>query len=122
MECFEVFGRGYWYGTLKEAVTPGLKAGKWVLLEIDVDGAVEVLAKFPAAITIFIRPSSLDELERRLRLRGTEAEDAIKRRLSVARRELQSAGRYTYQVVNDTVAEAVEEICGILHDRGLSYD
>lgn len=122
LECVEVFARGHWYGTLWSEVRPFLAAGKWVLLEIDVEGADDVLAKFDEAITIFIRPASLEELERRLRSRATEPEDAIKRRLSVAQRELDVAGRYQYQVVNDTVAQAVEEICQILQDRGLFYD
>ena len=81
-----------------------LAQGKWVILEIDVDGAGEVLRQFPEAVTIFIRPDSVEELERRLRARGTESEDAIQRRLAVARRELQLADQYEYQVVNDTVA------------------
>ena len=72
LECCEVFGRGYWYGTLKSEVTPRLAAGKWVVLEIDVQGTLAVLSQFPDAETIFIRPESLAELERRLRGRGTE--------------------------------------------------
>ena len=62
------------------------------------------------------------ELERRLRTRGTESEEDITRRLEVARRELDLADRYQYQVVNDTVDEAVEEICKLLQDRGLKND
>ena len=122
LECMEVFGRGHWYGTLWSEVRPSLTAGKWVILEIDVDGALEVFEKFEKPISIFIRPESLEELERRLRSRGTESEEAIQRRLSVAKRELQMAGRYEYQVVNDTVVQAVEDICTILQDRGLSDD
>ena len=122
LECMEVFGRGHWYGTLWSEVSPSLEVGKWVILEIDVDGALEVFKKFKNPISIFIRPESLEELERRLRSRGTETEEAIQRRLSVAHHELQQAGRYEYQVVNDTVEQAVTEICKILQDRGLSYD
>lgn len=122
LECIEVFGRGHWYGTLLSEVRPFLAEGKWVLLEIDVDGAEKVLAEFPEAVTIFIRPKSLVELARRLRSRGTESEEAIQRRLATATRELQVADRYRYQVVNETVAEAVQEICQILYDRGLPHD
>lgn len=122
LETVEVFGRGHWYGTLWEAVRPRLAAGKWVLLEIDVTGADEVLRKFADAITIFIRPSSLDELERRLRSRGTETEEAIRRRLEVARREIAQADRYTYQVINNTVPQAVDDIIQILKDQGILND
>jgi len=119
LECMEVFGRGHWYGTLWSEVRPSLEGGKWVILEIDVDGAQDVLDKFEDPITVFICPGSLAELEQRLRSRGTENEEAITRRLSVAREELQLADRYEYQVVNDTVPRAVDEICTILQNRGL---
>jgi guanylate kinase len=122
LECVEVFGRGHWYGTLWSEVSSSLDRGQWVLLEIDVDGAARVVEQFADAITLFLRPDSLEELERRLRLRGTESEEAVQRRLSVARRELQLADRYSHQVINVTVDEAVEQICQILRDQGLKYD
>lgn len=122
LECIEVFGQGYWYGTLWSEVRPFLAEGKWVLLEIDVDGAQDILGKFSEAVTLFIRPATLEELERRLRSRGTESEEAIQRRLAVAQRELELADRYQYQVVNDTVDEAVDELCRLLQDRGLRND
>ena len=122
LECVEVFGRGHWYGTLWDEVRSSLAAGKWVILEIDVDGAADVLQQFSGAVTIFIRPESLAELERRLRSRRTESEEAVQRRLAVARHELQLAERYEYQVENVTVPEAVQSICDILRNRGLSDD
>jgi guanylate kinase len=70
-------------------------------------------------LTIFLRPSSIEELERRLRARGTESEDAIARRLEVARRELARAGNYSFQVVNDVVDRAVDEISQILTRQGI---
>jgi guanylate kinase len=114
LESCEVFGRGHWYGTLRSEVEPRLAAGKWVVLEIDVHGAEQVLARVPGAISIFVRPQSLEELERRLRGRGTESEEAIARRLEVARRELSFAERYQHQVVNDQLDRAAEEICELL--------
>ncbi len=114
VECFQVFGRDYWYGTLASQVTPSLEAGKWVLLEIDVQGAREAVKAYPDALTIFLRPSSLEELERRLRGRGTEQEEAIQRRLEQARTELAQASWYRYQVINDKVDQAVQAICEIL--------
>jgi guanylate kinase len=114
LESFEVFGKGHWYGTLKSEVSTGLTAGKWVVLEIDVQGAQAVMREFPDAVTIFLRPSSRDELERRLRGRGTETEEAIRQRLARADRELAAAGCYRYQVINDQLDHAVRDICGIL--------
>lgn len=115
LECFEVFGRGYWYGTLRSEVTPRLAAGEWVLLEIDVEGALTVLESYPEAVTIFVAPETIEELERRLRGRGTESPAAIERRLEVARRELTFADRYRYRVTNDTVEDAIEQIVTILN-------
>lgn len=114
IECFEVFGRGHWYGTLRDEVTTGLQAGNWVVLEIDVQGALSVMQRHSDAVSIFVRPGSIEELERRLRGRDTETEEAIRRRLAQARHELALADRYRYQVVNDDLDRAVQEICNIL--------
>ncbi|HEY5315894.1 MAG TPA: guanylate kinase [Pirellulales bacterium] len=114
LECCEVFGRGDWYGTLRSEVTPSLAAGKWVVLEIDVQGATAILELYPDAVTIFVLPESYAELERRLRGRGTESDAALARRLEVARRELVSASRYRYRVVNDDLDRATREMCDIL--------
>ncbi len=120
LECKEVFGRGDWYGTLRSEVTTGHAEGKWVLLEIDVQGALSVLEQVPDAITIFLHPGSLAELERRLRTRGTESPESLARRLEVARGELEFVHRYQFEVINDTVERAVEEICQILSRCGES--
>ncbi len=125
VECIEVFGRGHWYGTLWSEVRPILAAGKWVLLEIDVDGAENIfkqfgLNQFDAPVSIFLQPNTFEELEHRLRSRATENEEAIQRRLSVARHELELADRYEHQVVNDTVQRAVQEISQLLQSRGLT--
>ena len=118
LECFEVFGRGYWYGTLHSEVSPGLEAGKWVVLEIDVQGAMAVMEQFPEAISIFVRPGSLKQLEERLRGRGTETEEATRRRLEEARSELALADRYHYQIINDDLDRAVRELCTTLTRDG----
>jgi guanylate kinase len=119
LECCEVFGRGHWYGTLESEVRPSPDDPRWVILDIDVDGAEKVRARFPNVPGIFLRPSSDAELERRLRARGTESEEAIQRRLDVARRELARAHQYQFQVVNDTVDRAVDEISQILVRSGI---
>jgi guanylate kinase len=117
LEACEVFP-GVWYGTLRSEVAPSLEAGKWVVLEIDVQGAEEVLKHYPDAVTIFVRPRSMEELERRLRGRKTESDSAVKGRLETARRELEKANNYQYQVINDTdrVDAAVEAIRKILNE------
>jgi guanylate kinase len=114
IECFEVFGQSYWYGTLWSEVTSGLNAGKWVVLEIDVQGARAVVERYSDALTIFLCPSSREELERRLRDRGTETEGAILQRLAQADYELLQARRYQYKVINDNKDQAVQDICRIL--------
>jgi len=118
LECKEVYGRGYWYGTLRIPVTTGLEAGKWVILEIDVEGALDVLQEIPSAITIFIHPGSLAELERRLRSRATESEDSIEQRLAEAGREMEQAATYQHRVINDNLDRAVQELCDILAQQG----
>jgi guanylate kinase len=115
LEYAEVFGGGGdWYGTLKDEVAPRLAAGKWVVLEIDLQGTQSVLRLYPDAVTIFVRPETLEELERRLRSRGTESESSIQRRLNAARQEFAGAGLYQYQVTNQNVDRAVDEILNIL--------
>lgn len=114
LECVEVFGRGHWYGTLKETVTTSLNDGKWIILEVDVEGAEKVLKHYPDAITIFIHPGSLEELERRLRGRKTETEDALQRRLEVAKRELDASETYRHKVINESVEQTANDICQLL--------
>ncbi len=118
LECCRVYGRQHWYGTLVEEVAPRLAAGMWVVLEIDVEGTLSILEKYPEAITIFVEPSHPDQLLERLRGRGTESPEAMARRLEVARRELLEAHRYRHRVVNENVDEALERVQGILAGEG----
>ena len=117
LECFEVFGQGYWYGTLWSEVRAGVAAGKWVVLNIDVHGAAAVMEQFENAITVFVCPSSMGELRRRLELRGTDAPGEIERRLQRAQYELSRAHQYRYRVVNDDLDRAVNEICTIFTEE-----
>ncbi|MFK8112725.1 MAG: guanylate kinase [Rubripirellula sp.] len=118
LECKEVFGQGHWYGTLRSQVANGLNQGHWVILEIDVQGALEVLEleEF-SPITVFIHPGGMDELEGRLRSRQTETEEAIGARLKTAASEMLFSHRYEYEVINGSVDIAVAEICQILNDQ-----
>ena len=97
---------------------PRLQGGDWVVLEIDVEGTRAVLDHYPDAITIFVRPGDLEQLGERLRVRGTESEAQIERRLEVARREMESIGIYRHVVVNNDIDTAVSELCRILNEYG----
>lgn len=79
---------------------------------------MSVLEHFPDAITIFLRPGSLDELRKRLESRGTETEEQVSRRLEVARRELSLEHNYRHLVINDEIDQAADEICEILAAAG----
>ena len=120
LECFEVFGRGHWYGTPLSEVTPSREDSRWVILDIDVDGAAKVRNLCPDVLSIFVHPGSEQELERRLRARGTESEEGIQRRLEVARREIDRAPEYRYTVINDSLDAAVERISEILEHEGIA--
>ena len=118
LECKEVFGRGHWYGTLRSEVAAGLAAGQWIILEIDVQGAMDVMEHEDLEpISLFIHPGGMDELERRLRQRGTENEAAIQRRLETAADEMRFLHRYQYEIINGSVDVAVAQVCQILRDH-----
>jgi guanylate kinase len=114
LEWQEVFDCGDYYGTLRRTVTAGVNAGKWVVLEIDVEGAMTVIESHQDAITIFLHPGSMAELERRLRERDTDSDDSIARRMEVARHEMTFKERYKFDVQNNTVDQAVADVCSIL--------
>ena len=118
IECKEVFGLGCWYATLRDQVATGLQAGKWVILEIDVQGALAIIdEKEFEPITLFIHPGGMEQLAERLRARGTEPEQAICARLETASSEMLYMHRYQYEVINGSVDAAVAEICQILNDQ-----
>jgi len=112
LEWADVFGN--LYGTLRSEVEPYRQWGMVVLLEIDVKGWEQVKRRCPDALAIFLRTSSLAEYEARLRERGTESEAAIQKRLEGARVELARAPEYDYQVVNDDLESAVEQVRSIV--------
>ncbi len=118
LEAMEVFGQGYWYGTLTEPVQKSLAAGKWVILEIDVAGALEVFKKFPDVISVFVHPGSMEELENRLRGRKTETDENIRQRLAVAQSEMEMASSYQHTVINSEVDAAANQICQLLTTNG----
>lgn len=113
LECMEVFGRD-WYGTPAKRVDQALQEGKWLILEIDVQGALRVMEKRPDTLSFFVHPGTREELERRLRSRGTDDEAAIRRRLEVADEELTALSYYNHEIINRQVEQAVEEMCQLL--------
>jgi guanylate kinase len=117
LEYAEVHKSGYWYGTLRSELDRIRDAGAWALLEVDVQGALSVMERFPESLTIFLETPSVDVYEQRLRARGTETEAVIQRRLQSARAELELSIRYRHRVVNDDLDRAVREICEILAAR-----
>ncbi len=103
-----------YYGTPKAHVMDLLDEGKHVILEIDIQGAMQVKDAFSDGVFIYIVPPSLSVLSNRLNGRGTDAQDVINKRLSLASSELALAHRYDYIVVNDILDEAVEKVASIL--------
>ena len=105
---------GNYYGTPHNYVLQQVQDGKVVVLEIDVVGGLQVKAKYPDAVLVFLAPPSLKELERRLVSRGTEDAQTIARRLSIAEGEMERAQGYDYFVINDMVENAVANINAIV--------
>lgn len=112
LEYADVFG-GY-YGTPKDYVLDKLESGKSVILEIDVQGALQVKKNYPEALMIFILPPSEEVLLARLRGRKTETEEQISKRFGKARAEMEFADKYDYTVVNDDLMTAVDEVKNII--------
>jgi guanylate kinase len=121
LEWAEVFGN--YYGTARGALEHATKAGKDLLLDIDVQGALQVIHKVPEAVSIFVVPPSPEVLERRLRNRsqaeGVTDEAVIRRRLAQAKQELLTLRKYKYALINDLLDEAVAELRAIVQfERG----
>ena len=104
---------GDWKGTARQSVEPQLMAGRDVLLEIDWQGARQVRAKIPDAVSVFILPPSRQALEQRMRSRGQDSEAVIQRRLAAAREEMSHYDEFDYVIVNEDFATAVDEMCAI---------
>jgi len=102
------------YGTPIQPIRDNLAAGRDVIVEIEVQGFLQIKEKLPEAETVFIMPPSVEELERRLRGRGTETEEKIQGRLKTALEEMKYADRYDHIVVNDELDKAVGELLEIM--------
>jgi len=104
---------GDWKGTARQSVEPQLAAGRDVLLEIDWQGAQQVKAKVPDAVSVFILPPSRAALEERMRRRGQDSEEVIGRRMANAREEMSHYSEFDYVIVNEDFDVAVDEMCAI---------
>lgn len=101
---------GNYYGTPRGAVLDHIRSGKLIVLEIELEGARQIRATFPSALSIFVLPPSFTELEKRIRGRAQDSEDAIARRLHRAQEEIQAANEFDLQIVNDDFETAVNDI------------
>jgi guanylate kinase len=115
LEWVEYSGESY--GTLRAEVDGKLACGDDVILEIELVGARAVRRALPDATAIFIAPPSMAELGHRLRGRGTESDEAIARRLSIAQTEVAAAGEFDHVIVNDDAERAAAEVAAIIEER-----
>jgi guanylate kinase len=112
LESAEV--HGYRYGTSKKVITEALARGEDLILEIDWQGARQVRGIYPGCVGIFILPPSIEELERRMRSRGQDADAVIRRRLDNARGEMEHAGEFHYAIINKDFDTARQELAAII--------
>ena len=120
LEYADVYGN--YYGTPLAPIEARRSAGEDILLEIDTQGALNVMERCPDGTFIFLLPPSLEELRRRITGRGTESEESLARRLAAARDEIRLGRRYRYAVLNDTVEDATTRIQTILAAERLRAD
>jgi guanylate kinase len=112
LEHAQVFGKN-WYGTPRKWLDEALAQKKDLVLEIDVQGALQVKGKLPRSVAIFVLPPLAADLERRIRERGQDTEDEIRRRLERARQEILNYNRYDFTIVNDDLDRAGREVQAI---------
>ena len=108
---------GHCYGTSRDEVFPRLEQGADVVLDIDVQGAEQVLERYPQAHGIFILPPSYEDLERRLAKRGLDDPEAIRRRLQISLWEIERYDRYRYVIINDDARRASEALAAIILEK-----
>ena len=110
-----------YYGTSKRWLEEQTRAGRDILLEIDWQGAQQVRKVFPKAVGVFILPPSVEELERRLRGRGTDSEDVIARRVLGARGEMRHVAEFDYVIINENLPAALEDLVAVVRASRLRY-
>ena len=113
---------GHLYGTSRKALQDAQEQGRFLILDVDVQGAMQVREHVADAVLVFVLPPSADALRERLRDRGTEGEDTLTRRLENARGELEKASEFDYVVVNEKLDQAIDDVGGIVRGEGLPAD
>lgn len=113
LEYAQVFGKN-WYGTPRKSLDDALAQNKDLVLEIDIQGASQAKQKLPEALAIFVLPPSSEDLERRIRERGQDSEDEIRRRLERARQEILNYRNYDFAIINDDLDRAGREVQAIV--------
>ena len=110
---------GHYYGTLRSEVERLQQQGKNVILEIDTQGAMQIRSVCPSGVFVFILPPSLEELQRRISGRGSEPPEVQKVRLMHAQQEIEMAPMYDYQIVNDEVERAADQLMAVIRAEQL---
>lgn len=110
-EWAEVYGN--YYGTSVEFIEKSLSSGCDILLDIDVQGTLQILKHYPDSVTIFILPPSMNALRKRLEMRGSDSQAVIEKRLLNARKEMTQKKMYRHIIVNDVLSEAIKELSAI---------
>lgn len=105
---------GYRYGTPKQFVLEQIEAGNAVIMDIDIQGAAQIRSKMPEAVLVFLLPPTPEELSKRLRLRGSDSEEVIRRRLAKSRDEVKHIVDYDYFIVNEDLNRAAEQLRQII--------
>ncbi|MCR5686845.1 MAG: guanylate kinase [Lachnospiraceae bacterium] len=111
---------GNFYGTPKAYVMEQLQAGKNVILEIETEGALSVKSRYPEAVLVFVMPPSVDEIENRLKKRGTETDEVIAKRMRKAATEIEAVDKYDFLMVNDVLSESVELFNSIVRSQHMA--
>ncbi|MEA3437570.1 MAG: guanylate kinase, partial [Thermodesulfobacteriota bacterium] len=101
---------GNYYGTSTELLDKGLNSGRDIILDIDVQGTILLLERYPESVTIFVMPPSIEELKRRLKLRNTDSSEVIARRLENAKIEMAKKDLYIHVIINDQLPDAIEQL------------
>jgi guanylate kinase len=112
-EWAEVYGN--YYGTSAEFIEKNLSSGCDILLDIDVQGTLQILKQYPDSVTIFILPPSLSALRKRLEMRGSDSQAVIEKRLENAKKEMAQKKMYRHTIVNDELSAAIDELCAIFN-------
>ncbi len=107
---------GNYYGTSAELLDKGLDSGRDIILDIDVQGTIRLLERYPESVTVFVMPPSIEELKRRLELRDTDSGEVIARRLENAKMEMAKKELYLHLIINDQLHDAIEQLVAVIEN------